>query len=440
MKQGACDILVVGAGILGAASAYYLKEAMPAEDILLIDRAGVAQGNTGKSVAMVRDTFTSRPSRVLAHASIFQYRLMHAEAPGGIDLNRMMYLWLFDRDHFERNAEAFESLGRLGVDVRLMSVDELKTCAPCVEFAPTDEESAVYGLPPIEAGLLCRNAYSVDPVAIAQWYVTRFKALGGRTLFDADVVDFVRRPCHVLTYEGEELPDQPFPGQAQTVSGVILRDGGTLAAGTTILAAGAWSRELTDRLGKGSLLNPKKRQWFYLESAALAPLFDLPAFGNRDGTLPFTILPQGIYIKPSREGGFYAALADNIGRPFDLDTKPERDYFVNCIHPFLKGYFPQFEDVVIKAMDAGSYCYDEVYRTPIVDWIHDGLMLVSGGSGSGIMKADAIGRVAAHRYARGDPGSGAAAAVLELPGGETIDTNDLTVRGRGRIEPERLVI
>ncbi len=61
------------------------------------------------------------------------------------------------------------------------------------------------------------------------------------------------------------------------------------------------------------------------------------------------------------------ALADDIGRPFSLDTTPERDYFLNDIYPFICGYLPSFQNVTIKAMDAGSYCYDEVYRTPIVD-------------------------------------------------------------------------
>ncbi len=434
------DIIVVGAGILGAASAFRLIEKNPELKILLIDREGLAQGNTCRSVSMVRDTFTSPTSFALAYSSIQIYKEMHASLPTGIDLNRMMYLWLFNAEQHLKNLPAIEILKERGLDVELLDPAQLSAAAPGMEVAPSDEESVAYGIPPIASGLLCRDCYSVEPVAITQFYADRFREAGGTTRYGIEVVDLLRQPVTPLMFEDEEIPGQPFPSQKQKVAGVILADGETIEAETTILATGAWSRILTDKLGKDSLLSPKKRQWFYVESAALKPLFNMPAFGNEDGTIPFTIFPQSMYIKPSKEGGIYLALADDIGRNINLDIKPERNYFLDNIHPFIKAYFPQFENVTIKAMDAGSYCYDEVYRTPIVDWIHDGVMLVSGASGSGIMKADAIGRVAESRYKTGIPGDGTSEIEIELPGGISFDTNDLTIRGRGRIEPERLVI
>jgi sarcosine oxidase, subunit beta len=434
------DVIVVGAGILGAATAHHILSGQPQLSVLLIDRDGVAQGNTSKSVAMVRDTFTSPPSHALAYASIEAYKHMHEAVGGGIGLNRMMYLWLFTEKRADYNARAIRRLRSEGVDVELLDADTLHDCAPCMALVPDDEESVAYGIPPIHSGLLCRNCFAVDPVAIAQHYVNAFTSAGGETRYGAEVENFARHPLKPLRFEGEEVPGQPFPSQAQKIDGVRLTTGETLRARTTILATGAWSRQLTDKLGRGSLLSPKKRQWFYLEGKKLATLFDLPGFGNEDGTLPFTVLPQGIYMKPSREGGFYLAFADDIGREISLDTAPERDYLVNCIHPFVKGYFPAFASATLKAMDAGSYCYDEVYRTPIVDWIHEGIMLVSGASGSGIMKADAIGRVAARRHELGCAGHGRFPSVIELPGNVTLDTEDLTIRGRSRIEPEQLVI
>ncbi|MHC5058626.1 MAG: NAD(P)/FAD-dependent oxidoreductase [Planctomycetota bacterium] len=435
-----CDVLVVGAGVLGAATAFHLKEAHRDRSVLLVDRAGVAQGNTARSVAMVRDTFTSPPSFALARSSIRRYEEMHAELGDAFPLNRMMYLWLFDEEQHRRNAPAVERLEGAGIDVELLDVGRLAGLAPCVAFSPRDEESVAYGLPAIKSGLLCRGCYAVDPIALTNHYVEGLRELGGEVRTKTKVVDFLRRPVEPLVFDGEEVPDQPFPRQAQRVSGVVLADGGRITAGTTVLAVGAWSRELTDRLGTGSLLSPKKRQWFYVESEALAPLFDLPGFGNEDGTLPFTVLPQGIYVKPSREGGMYVALADDIGRPYDLDVRPERDYFVKYIHPFVKGYLPQFEAVTIKAMDAGSYCYDEVHRAPIVDWLHAGVMLVSGASGSGIMKADAMARAAVRRWELGRAGDGSSRKPIDLPGGVTLDIEELSIRGRGRIEPEGLVI
>ncbi len=60
------DVLVVGAGIFGMASAYYIKKSSPEKNVLAIDRFGdVAQGNTGRSNAMYRNMFTSADNRTL---------------------------------------------------------------------------------------------------------------------------------------------------------------------------------------------------------------------------------------------------------------------------------------------------------------------------------------------------------------------------------------
>lgn len=60
-----------------------------------------------------------------------------------------------------------------------------------------------------------------------------------------------------------------------------------------------------------------------------------------------------------------------------------------------------------------------------------GLMVVGGASGSGIMKADAMGRIAAALY------GGEEYAVLY--GGEKFRVSDLGLRDRC-VEPEKLVI
>jgi glycine/D-amino acid oxidase-like deaminating enzyme len=435
-----CDVLVVGAGVLGAASAYHLKKAHPELDVLMIDRYGVAGGNTARSVAMARDAFTSPVSFALARSSISEYERMHGELGDLLPLRRLMYLWLFDRKKHDRNMPAIERLRAEGVDLEMLDAARLRELMPVARLDPDDEESVAYGLPPIHSGMLCRRGYEVDPVALTNHYAERFREMGGRLQVRTEAVDFLRRPVNPLMFEGEEVPDQPFVHQEQKVSGVVCADCSEIHAGCTVLATGAWSRQLTDRLGTGSLLSPKKRQWFYVTSKDLDPLFHLEGFGNEDHSLPFTVLPQGIYLKPSREGGFYLAMADTLGRPYDLDVSPEREYFVSNIHPVVKGYFPQFEHAQLEAMSGGSYCYDEIHKAPIVDFLHDGIMLVSGASGSGIMKADAMARAAVARFDTNHPGGRLSEVFIDLPGGVRLDIELLSIRGRGRMEPEMLVI
>jgi glycine/D-amino acid oxidase-like deaminating enzyme len=58
------------------------------------------------------------------------------------------------------------------------------------------------------------------------------------------------------------------------------------------------------------------------------------------------------------------------------------------------------------------------------------LVVATGGSGSGVMKADAIGRIAAAQ-ALNEP-------VAELYGGLSVSSDILSIAGR-QIEPEKLV-
>ena len=69
------DVLVVGAGIIGLSSAYHIKETHPELSVVIIDRAPAAgQGDTAKSNAALRDTFTSTVNRTLARSSIEFYK------------------------------------------------------------------------------------------------------------------------------------------------------------------------------------------------------------------------------------------------------------------------------------------------------------------------------------------------------------------------------
>ena len=54
------DHVIVGAGVVGAATAYHLKRLSPDSRVLLLDRENrVGAGNTAKSAALYRNIFSS---------------------------------------------------------------------------------------------------------------------------------------------------------------------------------------------------------------------------------------------------------------------------------------------------------------------------------------------------------------------------------------------
>jgi len=95
--------MVIGAGILGLSCAYHLKINNPNKSVLVVDRFGdVAQGNTARSDAMFRNTFTSQDNQILSDTSIDFYLNIQKS---GVDLGikNTGYLWVMSERQLSLN-------------------------------------------------------------------------------------------------------------------------------------------------------------------------------------------------------------------------------------------------------------------------------------------------------------------------------------------------
>jgi glycine/D-amino acid oxidase-like deaminating enzyme len=99
------------------------------------------------------------------------------------------------------------------------------------------------------------------------------------------------------------------------------------------------------------------------------------------------------------EKSFWAASADDLGRPFTFEDEPSAEdaYYTYNIAPILSEYFPCFANLRPVNSWAGLYDINSLDSTPIIDRINN-CILATGMSGSGIMNADAIGRMVAAIY------------------------------------------
>ena len=107
MSEKHYDVVVIGAGLFGIATAYHIKKENENLAVLVIDKAAQAgAGNTAQSAAMYRDTFSSEVNLQLSSTTRDFYR--HVQNDLGIDLSLrdITYLWLMDREQFEGNKKA----------------------------------------------------------------------------------------------------------------------------------------------------------------------------------------------------------------------------------------------------------------------------------------------------------------------------------------------
>jgi len=227
---------------------------------------------------------------------------------------------------------------------------------------------------------------------------------------------------------------EPFFWQDSRAVGVKTNQG-MIRAKKTIVAAGAWIPSLLDTLGVECYIKPKKRQVFSVKAntGALKKLLWTKGFSSV-GCVPFTILPKpSVYFKPApEEDAFWLSYGDEFPRSFQLEEnpRPEENFYQYGIYQVLVKYFPQFKDCQPFSSFAGLYAINTLDGQPIIFEEND-LMVVGGASGSGIMKADAIGRIAAALY------SGEEHALLY--GDRNFKVSDLGIKSR-HVEPEKLVI
>jgi glycine/D-amino acid oxidase-like deaminating enzyme len=243
--------------------------------------------------------------------------------------------------------------------------------------------------------VLVRKAGFLEAEKIVDFYFREAERLGVRFIFGVGVERLLLEPrTPRLEVEGE-----PFPWQEPRVSGALLSDGEEVRVKRkTVVAAGVWSNRILNPIGVDTFTRPKKRQVFRIP--ARGRLAEIMKAGDLTGagSPPLIILPKKVLVRPAvAEGSFWVQLSDELGRPYKLEEPPapEEHYFNLAIYPILALYMPAFEGARPAGGWAGHYdvSFDGnpiVYEPPGSD-----LVVAGGTSGSGIMKADAIGRVAA---------------------------------------------
>ena len=395
------DIIVVGAGIMGVASAYHLQKNNPQKRILVVDRYGApGQGNTGRSNAMFRNTFSSSDNQTLANSSIDFYTHVQGKEKSNIGLQKIGYLWLMDERQLSRSEPFLRGMEKNGIEVVRHGREELRRLLPSMvtEFE-SDDGASMMELPSIAGGVFGPKCGRLDPDKLARFYAEEFVKAGGKFAFNTEAASLVVGPSKRLGIEGE-----PFVWQDFEIEGISVRGkgDGMLSARTVVVAGGAWENELLEPIGIDGHVKSKKRQLFSIQArgSRLERLLHTGGF-NALSLLPLVILPKaGVHFKPvSEENVFWVACEDEVVRPFidlpghDLESyTAEEDYYERSVYPVLSSYFPEFRDSRIKAMWAGLYAYNTLDSLPFV-FRKRNLIVVGGDSGSGIMKGDSLGRI-----------------------------------------------
>lgn len=366
MQYPSTDFLIIGGGILGAATAWSLAQRAPAGTRIRLIEAGMPAAATTSQAAALLTRVRPDPAMAALVAETFSAidRLNEVlDAP--LPLRQVGSLHLATHDAGRQYLHStVQTASDLGLTAERLTRDAAIQCAP---WLSADGDA--------EALFVAEDGY-MDPVLLAQGYMTAARRLG------VEVVQHCR--VHALIRQQERIVG------AETSLG-------TLEAGTVICCAGPWSTRLLAEQGVHLAMAPvRSHYWITEDNSALFP-----------ADSPMVILPDAnAYARPE-VGGLLFGLRDQQAVYGDPANLPDdiHGYLFNCDPDgweclesgwgALAEVFPAIERLGIAHYLTGVSSYTPDGKPLLGKTERPGLLAATGCSGAGIALSGGIGRLLA---------------------------------------------
>ena len=349
------DIIIIGGGIMGSATAYYLMKADPTLKVAVAERdATYSQASTTLSMSNVRTQFSLKENVQISLYALqalkrFEEDMAVDDQPPKIYFRQEGNLFLVNAAEEAAARRAFEMQKSLGCQVQWWSPQTIKQHYPL--YAPQKFVGGTFGPD---------DGY-FDAYAGLMGYKAKARSLGA-------------------TYIPDEVVKIKKAGHR--VAGVELAARGNFIAEYVINCAGAWAADVAKTAGVELPVVPIKRQVFALDTAV-----------KPKAPLPLTILPSGLYFR-SETGGLIllgkSMAEDPIGFEFSWDNKR----FMDLLWLELAEFVPAFDRLKLVRGWAGLYAVNTLDGNAILgQWPElNGLYLANGFSGHGLQQGPAVGR------------------------------------------------
>ena len=251
--QSRAQVVIIGAGIMGASIAYHLTQ-RGCHDIVILEQAEVElSGSTARAVAGVRHQFSTAVNILLSKYGITHLRHFEEEVGADPGFRQIGYLFLLDNPQDWAIYQQSVALQRsLGVDTQLLSPTE------AARFVPEMNLDGLLG-----ATFGPDDGYC-DPHAVAMGYLTRAREHGVQLLRGT--------PVTAIRVEAGQVTAVETPQ-------------GRLGCDTLVNAAGSWAGEVAAQAGLDVPVQPYRRCVYVTE--------------------PFAAIPQDIPLTIDVGSGFY---------------------------------------------------------------------------------------------------------------------------------------
>jgi sarcosine oxidase subunit beta len=353
------DAIIIGGGIIGAATAFYLAREKFGQIILLEQEPVLGAGATSKAAGGIRAQFSTE---VNVQMSMFSEKIFaNFKEETGFDafFDQVGYMFLLQSDdEVERFRASYEMQKSLGLDVDLLEPSEIGKYAPHVS------------LDGIQLATFCKDDGLGDPHEFLTGYEKGARQLGVEFEFGCEVT-------------GIEVDNGKITG--------VKTNRGDISSPLVINCAGPYAGVISKMVGAEPLVQPVKRQ--------------IVTTGKLDFVKPFfpmvVDVKTGLYCHKESQGMLLGWADSSVKPSFDISLDP--DYTDHILEIALER-IPQLEQAEVGNEWAGLYEVTPDHHA-IIGWEPSvgGMFHSSGFSGHGFMHSPAAGRVSAELITGKEP-------------------------------------
>lgn len=192
--RGAYDVVIIGGGGHGLATAYYLVKEFGVTNVAVLEKSWIGSGNVGRNTTIVRSNYLLPGNIPFYEFSMRLWEGLEQDFNYNAMVSQRGVLNLYhsdaQRDAFARRGNAM----RLhGVDAELLDRDAVRTMLPFLDF-----DGARF---PIQGGLLQRRGGTVRHDAVAWGYARGASDRGVDIVQNCEVTGFILERGRVVGLE-----------------------------------------------------------------------------------------------------------------------------------------------------------------------------------------------------------------------------------------------
>ncbi len=353
------DVVVIGAGVMGASVAYHLAKA-GVQKVIVVEKRFLAAGATGKSSGLVRMHYDNEPESRLAWISFHYFRHWEELVGGDCGFRRTGFVRIVPRELADNLRANVAMQQGIGIVTEVISAQEVARVAPslCID----DFDIAAYEP---ESGY-------ADPTSTTGAFMDRARDMGARLLQGTTVTGIGTdggRVSHVET------------------------DHGVIATGVVVNAAGAWGARIGAMVGLELPIEGWRHQVLYLRRP--------PELAGNHPAVIDDIHTQ--YFRPETGQLTLVGLEDGNEVGVDPDSYREwvDDNFISVAGERLTRRMPAMLEARVGSTQAGCDGLTPDQHAIIDQAGPEGFYLVVGHSGTGFKISPAVGKCMAELITEG---------------------------------------